>query len=304
MTTTLSEPWAGMAADAEDLAAATSAPEVLQRLLVSCRRIVPRATLYLVRQGELQGWGSLGLPRQLAEAQRAFRAPLADYPWLARLAGSSELARHDGHSRLPDYGQAAAAETAAACVRVKNRALAFVLAERGAEGHPWTPEGLGLMVTVARLRLELDVAQRQLRDGREATRESAPAEPAAPPPPPQPRAATAAPPAVDVASPAAPAAEPSALAEAEAVSPEIAAARRFARLVATDIRLYNEETVLIGRRNGDLMDRLSDQIDRGRETFVKRHGGLGPAGLELLRDAYVQVLAGGDATLFPAGCLD
>jgi hypothetical protein len=82
------------------------------------------------------------------------------------------------------------------------------------------------------------------------------------------------------------------------------AARRYARLVATDIRLYNEEAVVLGRRNGDLLDRLGDQIDRGKETFLRRHNDLGPAGIELLHEAFVQVLAAGDGKLIPPSTLE
>jgi hypothetical protein len=81
--------------------------------------------------------------------------------------------------------------------------------------------------------------------------------------------------------------------------PELEAARRYARLVATDIRLYNEEAVVLGRRNGDLDRRLEEHLDRGKETFLRRHADLGAAGLDLLHEAYVQVLAAGDPELIP-----
>ena len=74
-------------------------------------------------------------------------------------------------------------------------------------------------------------------------------------------------------------------------------ARRYARLVATDIRLYNEEAVITGRRQRDLAQRLGEQFQRGREAFTHRFPELGPEGMKLLDDAYVQVLAGGDPTL-------
>ena len=74
-------------------------------------------------------------------------------------------------------------------------------------------------------------------------------------------------------------------------------ARRYARLVATDIRLYNEEAVAVGRRERDLAARLGEQLQRGREAFSRRFPDLGPDGMQLLDDAYVQVLAGGDPSL-------
>ena len=98
-----------------------------------------------------------------------------------------------------------------------------------------------------------------------------------------------------------------ALAEATKVmadDPELAAAQRFARLVATDIRLYNEEAVVLGRRNRDLAERLGEHLVRGRQTFLRRHGSLGPAGLHILHEAFVQVLAAGDGSLLPSSVLD
>ena len=73
-------------------------------------------------------------------------------------------------------------------------------------------------------------------------------------------------------------------------------ARRYARLVATGIRLSNEEAVVVGRRR-DLASRLNEHIQRGREAFSRRFPDLGADGAKLLDDAYVQVLAGGDASL-------
>ena len=87
-------------------------------------------------------------------------------------------------------------------------------------------------------------------------------------------------------------------------APQLEAAKRFAKLVATDIRLYNEEAVVLGRQNGDLSDRLGDSLARGKETFLRRHGELGPTALELLHEAYVQVLAAGDSSLIPSSVLD
>ncbi len=47
-------------------------------------------------------------------------------------------------------------------------------------------------------------------------------------------------------------------------------ARRFARLLVTEIKLYNEDAVDAGRREGDLYQRLKRDIDRSREMYEKR----------------------------------
>lgn len=47
-------------------------------------------------------------------------------------------------------------------------------------------------------------------------------------------------------------------------------ARRFARLLVSEIKLYNEQKVTEGRESGDLYDRLREAIDRSREMYAKR----------------------------------
>jgi len=47
-------------------------------------------------------------------------------------------------------------------------------------------------------------------------------------------------------------------------------ARRFARLLVSEIKLYNEDKVKEGREAGDLYDRLKEAIDRSREMYDKR----------------------------------
>ncbi|HUF04761.1 MAG TPA: hypothetical protein VMM38_11380 [Aridibacter sp.] len=51
------------------------------------------------------------------------------------------------------------------------------------------------------------------------------------------------------------------------------AARRFARLLVSEIKLYNEQKVKDGCEASDLYDRLKEAIDRSREMYEKRvHG--------------------------------
>ena len=47
-------------------------------------------------------------------------------------------------------------------------------------------------------------------------------------------------------------------------------ARRFARLLVSEIKLYNEQKVIEGREARDLYDRLREAIDRSREMYDKR----------------------------------
>ena len=47
-------------------------------------------------------------------------------------------------------------------------------------------------------------------------------------------------------------------------------ARRFARLLVSEIKLYNEQKVTEGRLKGDLYGRLREDIDRSRQMYDKR----------------------------------
>lgn len=47
-------------------------------------------------------------------------------------------------------------------------------------------------------------------------------------------------------------------------------ARRFARLLVSEIKLYNEQKVKEGRESGDIYDRLQEAVDRSREMYDKR----------------------------------
>ena len=47
-------------------------------------------------------------------------------------------------------------------------------------------------------------------------------------------------------------------------------ARRFARLLVSEIKLYNEQKVLEGRRGKNLYDLLRDDIDKSRDMYEKR----------------------------------
>jgi hypothetical protein len=75
------------------------------------------------------------------------------------------------------------------------------------------------------------------------------------------------------------------------------AARRYARLLLSEIRMYYEPLVDAGRRSGDLMSRLHGEIARARQLYEARV----PASVEARADYFdqelVHTLAGGDRTL-------
>ena len=302
----------------QSLVDSQSPSDIFKSLLKGSQSAAPRGAIFLVRQGIIKGWGSIGYDENVARAQRSYRTA-SDQGWLGELVGDPDggiRVRSSGGN--PDFGQAAPSDSAAIAVRVRGRTIAVLMTERSSGETLWLPSILSMVVAVAQLRLELDLALRKMKAG--APSADAVAE--------RPEAVETSEPVVvpethvpDAVEPlrtaetvrlqsldlepqeslATEVAEVPEIAEEDA---EVAAARRFAKLVATDIRLYNEDAVMAGRQDKDLADRLADQLGRGKVTFLKRHGAMGSAALDILHEAYVEVLAGGDEEILPVSVLD
>ncbi len=72
-------------------------------------------------------------------------------------------------------------------------------------------------------------------------------------------------------------------------------ARRFAKLLVSEIDLYNKAKVAEGRQNRDLYKRLRSDIDRSRLTFEKRFGKGGGQLVDYFHDELVKILAENDS---------
>jgi hypothetical protein len=133
---------------------------------------------------------------------------------------------------------------------------------------PHAPQGEGEGASTVMFNASTFAALRQGGAGRPAT--SVPPRPAAPPP-----------------------------AAARSLSPEEQKshedAKRFARLVVSEIKLYNESKVNEGRRNKDIYERLKDDIERGRQMYSDRVAAPVRDVTNYFYDELVRILAGGDA---------
>jgi hypothetical protein len=67
---------------------------------------------------------------------------------------------------------------------------------------------------------------------------------------------------------------------------EIEKARRFARLIVSDIALYNQEMVVEGVRNGTFFDLLKDDIAEGRTLYESRVPASVRSGMDYLQEAF------------------
>ncbi len=74
-------------------------------------------------------------------------------------------------------------------------------------------------------------------------------------------------------------------------------ARRLARLLVSEIKLYNEEVIEEGRKAGNIYARLKEDIDRSRQMYEERIDSRLQDKDDYFHQELVQRLAGGDPTL-------
>jgi hypothetical protein len=98
---------------------------------------------------------------------------------------------------------------------------------------------------------------------------------------------------------------PSREAAAAAVAPEEEEvhkkARRFAKLLVDEIKLYNQAKVVEGRTRRDLYERLRDDIDKSRATYDRRYGSTSAAAGNYFTQELIRILANDDPSLLGSG---
>jgi hypothetical protein len=83
----------------------------------------------------------------------------------------------------------------------------------------------------------------------------------------------------------------------DASAEEDTSARRYARLLVSEIKLYHETAVVEGRRDRDLASRLGGEVARARAMYEQRVSALVRARTDYFTDELVRTLADGDASL-------
>jgi hypothetical protein len=74
-------------------------------------------------------------------------------------------------------------------------------------------------------------------------------------------------------------------------------AQRFASLLVSEMMLYNEDAVILGRKHRDLHKRLQKEIERSRRAYAARVPAQLVASTNYLEEEMVRVLADGDRRL-------
>jgi hypothetical protein len=82
-----------------------------------------------------------------------------------------------------------------------------------------------------------------------------------------------------------------------AASEDEGSAKRYARLLVSEIKLYNEAAVRVGRENRDLLNRLGPEIERARRLYEERVPASSGQQSSYFEQELIQTLANGDAAL-------
>ncbi len=302
----------------------TNLSEVLTHLMGEVTRHVERAAMFIVKNNAAVGWHARGFDH--AEAVKAVTIPLtADTVF--RLAHGSRSATRGHISHSPATAQALARlggapqGLLAVPLILRDKVAAILYCDTTQDEMPaGTADLVEIMVGYAGKVIDILSAAPKSAGAPGTSPGLRPAAPAVPGPDasgigsqrpatltgrPQPapapaRPATAPPlrpaaftPAPAAAPPPAPVAARAALAPEDQKAHEDA--KRFARLVVSEIKLYNEAKVTEGRKTKDIYGRLKDDIERGRQMYTDRVAGPVRDSSDYFQDELVRILAGGDA---------
>ncbi len=252
---------------------ASTQSDILSALLAGAEKFSQRSGLFVVKGSQGTGWQARGFDadtfkqtkldcsRGLAERAMRTRGPVAG------AAAEFDQAFVDG------FGAPADGNVILLPLVVRERVAALLYADGGSQGSAGLDaSGIELLVRATDLWLEV-ISLRRLTEsaGTQEAQEEAPAAAATAHAPekvsvPEPQVAAVHQPQVE-----APQAVATVAPDAPAVEDELhKKAKRFAKLLVDEIKLYNPAKVNEGRANGDIYDRLKEDIDKSRETYKKR----------------------------------
>jgi len=257
---------------------ARSLTDVLNTLGDVTSREAPRVALFLVRGSRLAGWRTTGFGPAVDPRTVDVGSEESSLLWRAIASGRS-LSTTDaapGERLTTPFGELGHdAAGLAVPVRVGGETVAVIYADDAADGprvvpSAW-PEVVEVMARHAARCLEVLTMSRAV-----------PPIATAPPPPIGPRVT---PPERSVTPPR---------------TEDHESARRFARLLVSEIKLYHEAAVTEGRHGHNLADRLRTEIDRARKLYEERV----PIEIRSRADYFgqelVRTLANGDPALLGA----
>lgn len=281
---------------------ATSQTDILKALLDGAMSFAQRVGLLVVRGTTATGWQSRGF-----DDNESFRHFSTDCTRglcgrvLHSRTPSAAAANEFGSSFVDRFGHPADGNVVLLPLVIKEKVAALVYADGGEKGAAGLDaSALELLVRCTGLWLEV-LSFRKVAPADHHTAHEMPPAPA-----PQPAVQPAESHVAVVAVAAAPAGTvpvaPPAPTPASASNGEDEVrnkARRFAKLLVEEIKLYNQAKVNEGRATRDLYDRLKDDIDKSRATYDKRYG-QAVTDVDYFTQELVRILGDNDRSIFGA----
>ncbi|MGH9524120.1 MAG: hypothetical protein ACRD3E_16480 [Terriglobales bacterium] len=285
-----------------------SQTDILLSLLEGSAKFAQRSALFVLKGGSAVGWRARGFGNDDAIKSVHFdpNTGLAGRAYSDRQSAQAAAAEFDP-GFISTFGEPLVGTNAIVLpLLLHQKVAALVYADGGAIGK-MDPSALECLTRGASLWLEIVAARKsgapvpepvpepestgtqKIPAMKEAPEPPAPVQAA--PPPPQP--VTAPPQAAAAAAPAPVAGSPD---DGEVHKK----AKRFAKLLVDEIKLYNKQKVADGIAHKDLYRRLKDDIDKSRSSYEKRYGQTAAGSAKYFDQELVRVLCDGDASLLGA----
>jgi hypothetical protein len=321
--------YSGLKASIAAIEKGANLSEVLTHLVAEVTKSVDRAAMFIVKNNAAVGWYARGFDHN--DAVKALTVPLTADTVFRAVHGTRHATRgHVSHS--PATAQALSRlggdpqGILAVPLILRDKVAAVLYCDTAQEElSPSAADGIEILVAFASKVIDLlSAAARPGAPGPAAGGTSPgmrPPGPAAPAPEstgpggvplgtgtirPQPAATVFKPPtapprpapAFTPAPAPPPTPTPPSTPPARAIAPEDQKAhddaKRFARLVVSEIKLYNEAKVTEGRKTRDIYERLKEDIERGRQMYHDRVSQPVRDASDYFQDELVRILAGGD----------
>lgn len=320
---------------------ATTQVDILGSLLEGTSKFAERAALFVIRAGVATGWRATGLEHNegIKAVALDLNSGLAARAYHDRVPAAGSSAEFDAQF-VSTYGAPADGTNALVLpLSIREKVAALVYVDAGVRpGGKLDPSAMEVLVHCTSMWLEIMGARKSGASPVEHEVEHPIHADAAPEPHPAPAVepphAEAAPPVYAVAAepPPEPAFTPAAVAAAPApaLAPEYVAAvdphpptaadaghppagmspeeeevhkkaRRFAKLLVDEIKLYNQVRVVEGRAHKDIYARLKDDIDKSRATYDKRYGSTSASSGNYFTQELIRILANDDPSLLGGG---
>ena len=269
--------------------------DILKALLDGSAQFIARTALFVVKAGNLASWQARGFDGDLKGINISGSSGLAGRALQDKEPVSAAAAEFDSEF-ISRQGNPFDGNATLHPLVVRDKVAAILYTDAGTD-----PDGLSdqssvrVLVRSASSWLEILALRKSGGGVAEASAPepvaqaaAAPAPSAPEPPPPAPE-----PPPPAKAAPA-PAADISGLSsEDQEVHKK---AKRFAKLLVDEIKLYNQAKVTEGRQNKDLYSRLKEDIDKSRNTYEKRYGSSVAASANYFHSEVIRILGDNDAS--------